>query len=169
MPEPLLFAKAFTIAMVASAFFVLAITKLRAVSATTLNLICVAAIAIGLGIGFWQIQLHWAWPAASALDRFLTIILPAVLIIELISTHRRVPVGMKWGMRLCLAMAAPRILIHQSVYLTDPDDGKLWQTNLSLLLCVGLIIGVWLSLDRLSRRIRDTVSIPLALCMSIQS
>ncbi|GAA5508693.1 hypothetical protein [Novipirellula caenicola] len=169
MPEPLLYAKTFVIAMVASALFVLAITKLRVVSAFRLNLVCIIAIAIGVGIGFIAMRLQWQWPAASALDRFLTLVLPAVLVIESITNHQRVPDRIKWGVRFCFALAAARILIHQSVYLTDPDDGKRWQFDCILLLCAGMVTAVWWSLGRLSRRSQDTVSISLALCMSIQS
>ena len=119
MPEPLLYVTSFAVALIASALFVLVITRLRRVQTTSLNLISATAIGVGMAIGFLVMKQQWAWPPASALDRFLTIILPAAICIQWIAAFERTPLWLTRLMRSCLVDAVPRILLHQSVYMNE--------------------------------------------------
>ncbi|WP_442505640.1 hypothetical protein SH528x_004437 [Novipirellula sp. SH528] len=169
MPEPLLYVKSFAVALIASALFELVITKRHGAATTSLNLISTPAIGVGMAIGFMVMKLQWAWPPGSALDRFLTIILPAAICIQWIAAARRTPLWLTWLMRICLVAAVPRILMHQSVYLNESGEWTLWQTYLAMIICSGLFGVVWLLMCRLSKRSSEAVSIPLSLCLSIQS
>ncbi|WP_372717208.1 hypothetical protein [Novipirellula sp.] len=169
MPEPLLYVKSFAVALITSAVWVLVITRLRREQTTNLNRISTPAIGVGMAIGLMVMKVQWAWPLASALDRFLTIILPAVICIQWIAAARCTPLWLTWLMRLCLVAALPRILLHQSVYLIDSDETPLWQSYLTMVICSGVLAVVWYSLCRLSKRSVESVSIPISLCVSLQS
>ncbi|TWU26269.1 hypothetical protein Pla52o_01220 [Novipirellula galeiformis] len=168
MPEPLLYCKAMGAAAIVSALIVLAIASLRRVPATWLNGVCVAAVGAGLASGFTVLSLRFVWPPLSGLDRLLTIILPATLAIEWVAGHRRLPRWGAWAMRLSIAAAAPRVLLHGSVYLSESSEWTGWQTHTILLLLGVLLCVVWGLLSQLSTRAAG-VSIPLALAMTIQS
>ncbi|GAA4455653.1 hypothetical protein [Novipirellula rosea] len=169
MPEPLLYVKSFAVALITSASLVLVITRLRRDLTTNLNLISTPAIGVGMAIGLMVMNVQWAWPPASALDRFLTIILPAAICIQWIAAARYTPLWLTWLMRLCLVAALPRILLHQSVYMIDSAEGTLWQSYLAMVFCSGVLGAVWFLLCRLSKRSTESVSVPLSLCISIQS
>ncbi|MBC8355246.1 MAG: hypothetical protein H8E66_24995 [Planctomycetes bacterium] len=169
MPEPLLYLKATAAAAIVSATFVLAMAGVRrSAIATWLNSTCVLAIGVGLAAGYSVLSLHLAWPPRNGLDRLLTIVVPLALIIELISGVERVPRWVAWFLRISLTATIPRILLHGSVYLSRSDnDWTLWQASLAMALCGALLAGAWSLLSCLSER-SPGVSIPLALCLSIQ-
>ena len=57
----------------------------------------VAAITCGLLAGYSTLKFSWPWPPANALDRFLAIVIPAILIIAEI-IHRLIEKpGMAFG------------------------------------------------------------------------
>ena len=169
MPEPLLYLKAIGAAAVVSAMFVLAMAGLRRpAGAGRLNAACVFAIGFGLAIGYYVLALQVAWPPKSALDRFLTIVLPAALVVELIGGFQRVPRWVVWLLRLALAAAIPRILLHGSVYLGDYSNAwTLWQATMVLAISGGLLASVWSLLAWLPQR-SPGVAIPISLCLATQ-
>ena len=80
MPEPLLYLKATTIAAIASALFVLAMTSAsRPASAKWRESASILGIGLGLALGFYVLSWRWVWPPANGLDRLLTIVVPADL------------------------------------------------------------------------------------------
>src|SRR4051794_17292706 len=104
MPDPLLYVAAQGTATVASAVFLLAIGPLgKPVSIVRFQAVAVVGIAGGLGAGYYVLRLHVAWPPLNGLDRFLTIVLPAALGMELAATIPRVPRSLAWLMRFTLA------------------------------------------------------------------
>lgn len=168
MPEPLLYLKAMSAAAIVSAMLVLAVAGVRwPAGATRLNSACALAMTLGLAIGYYVLSLRLAWPPANGLDRLLTIVVPATLAIELIAGFERVPRWVAWLLRVSLAAAIPRILLHDSVYLSGTgSEWTLWQAGAALAVCAGLLAGVWSLLAWLTQRSQG-VSISLALCMSI--
>jgi len=173
MPEPLLYLKAMGAAAVVSALFVLAAAAVRRTASTArlnvarLNAACVLAIGFGLALGYCVLDWRFAWPPRSGLDRFLTIVVPAALSIELLAGFNRVPRWLAWLLRMSLAAAVPRILLHGSVYLSGSGDNwNLWQAGAALAACGGLLASLWILLSWLSRR-SPGISIPLALCPAI--
>lgn len=165
MPEPQLYLQAMGAAAFASAMFVLAMAWVRrSIDATWLNSASVLGIGLGLVVGYYVLSFRLIWPPMNGLDRFLTIALPAVLTVELISGLHRVPRRIAWSLRLILSAGMPRILLHDSVYLSN---WTLWQAVIALAVCGALLVGLWSLLSCLSKRCPG-VSIPLALCLTIQ-
>jgi len=168
MPEPLLYMKAMGVAGIASTAFVLAICLLRrSVNTNWLNTACVVGIGVGLTIGYALLSLNLSWPPTSGLDRLLTIVVPVTLGIELIVGFGRVPRAVAWVLRVGLSLAIPRILLHNSVYLSGAGDWTLWQTSITIVGSGVLLALVWSLLCCLSQR-SGGISIPFAICLAIQ-
>ena len=90
MPEPLLYLKATGVAAIVSALLLMAMVEMRRSSnATWLNSACVLAMGVGLALGSYLLSLRLDWPPLNGLDRLLTIVVPAVLVIELIAGFQR--------------------------------------------------------------------------------
>src|SRR4051812_34592743 len=110
MPDPLLYGAALGTATVVSAVVVLSIAWLgKPVSTGRLQSAAVVGIASALGAGYYALLLHVAWPPLNGLDRFLTIVLPAALCIELAATISRVPRSLVWLLQFTLASTMGRI------------------------------------------------------------
>jgi len=169
MPEPSLYLQAMGAAAIVSALCVLVLAGVRRpASAARLNSACVLGLGLGLAAGYHALTWRWAWPPVHGLDRFLTIVIPAVLGIELIAGFQCVPRWVAWCLRMGLAVTTPRILLQGSVYLSGPgSDWTLWQTGAGLAVCGALLAGLWGLLGRLFER-SPGVSIPLALCLTTQ-
>ena len=170
MPDPKLYLLAMASSVVASLLFVLATSAVaRPASATWLNVASILGIGLGLAVGYKVLSLRLAWPPLNGLDRLLLIVVPSAIGIELIAGFSCIRRSIAWLMRICLATAAPRILLHGSVYLSGPGNGQeLWRSAAQLVLCSILLIGVWRLLTLLSVR-SPGISIPLALAMTAQS
>jgi hypothetical protein len=116
---------------------------------------------VGVGAGFYlgAVLLH-VGPRKQLdedRDRFLLLITPAVIIVELIAAWHRIPAWAAWVPRLLIAAAAARVLLHGSIWLPDPEDPdskRRWtqeQTILSLNALAADLIALWLLLSLLAR------------------
>ncbi len=170
MPDPKLYLLAMAASAIASLLFVLAATAVvRPTSTTRRNVASILGIGLGLAVGYNVLALRLAWPPVKGLDRLLLIIVPATIGIELIAGFPCIPRSVAWLMRTCLAVAAPRILLRGSVYLSSPgSDRDLWLSGAELVLWSSLLIGTWRLLTLLSAR-SPGISIPMALAMTTQS
>ena len=54
------------------------------------------------------------------MDRLLVIVIPAALIVELLSAFPKLPRWLVWALRLAIAGGFARVLLHGSIYLSDP-------------------------------------------------
>ena len=169
MPDPLLYVQAMVCAASVSALCVLTMVAARRTAGKTLlNVACVIGIGLGLAVGCGVLSLHPSWPPANALDRFFAIVLPVVLGIELVAGIQCVPSWGAWFLRIGLAAAIPRILLHGSVYLSGSDiDWPPGRVYTALVLCGAMLMGVWALLALLARR-SPGVSVTFALCLTIQ-
>ena len=166
MPDPLLYMNAIGVAVIVSTLSVLAMARARKNSGPTwLSSSCVVGMSLGLALGYYVLALHLAWPPMNGLDRFLTLVLPAALVIELVAGFDRVSRPLAWLLRMSLAAATPRILLHGSVYLSG-DEWPLWQAVMTLAVCALLLACLWGLLSWLSQR-SPGVSIPFALIQAI--
>ena len=165
MPDLLLYLQAVVVALSASALAVLALGwRAKSPSQMLVSSICVAGVAIGQVAGCIWLRLPVGWPPASALDRYLVVLLPAAMVVELLAALPKFP---PWGvpaLRCLLAASMARVLLHQSVYL---DEWTAWQAVMALAVCAALASGVWLLLARLAER-SPGISLPLALALAIQ-
>jgi len=169
MPDPWLFLKALSGAALASMLIVLASVLVgRRLGLMRQNWVAVLASAVGLIVGEVVLGLRLDWPPANGLDRLLQIVVPAVLIVELFSAFSSVPHWCAWVLRLSLAGAIPRILLHASVYLSrSGGEQPGLKSAADLVGYSALLAGTWFLLWWLSQR-SPGVSIPLALAMAIQ-
>ncbi|PHS06123.1 MAG: hypothetical protein COA78_14630 [Blastopirellula sp.] len=167
MPDQNLYLKAIEATAIISTICVLLIAALqRFGSKKYLSIGYVIAISCGLAVGYYMLSLQLAWPPRNALERFLTLVLPAVLVIELVAGFHRLPNWSVWLFRVTLALILPRILLHDSVFLMGSEYGwLLWQIYLVQLVCGVLLIGLWALLSKLTER-SPGVSISLAIQMS---
>lgn len=154
---------------IVSAVSMLAMASLRRFAGMTwLNSASVVGIGVGLSAGYRVLALQLAWPPVSGLDRFLTLVIPAAAAIELVAGFDSVAKWFAWFLRVSLAAATPRILLHDSVYLSDSDfTWSLWEASAILACCGVLIAALWGLLAWLHSR-SPGVSIPLALCLTVQ-
>ena len=148
----------------------------------SLNLASVMGIACGLLAGYRMLHLRVSWPPVSALDRLLTLIIPAVIGVELLAGWNRVPRWLPWCLRVGLALLLPRVLLHGSVYLSDTGAWPAWRSGVLLIVnSVLLALMWWLMLAMARKRAMSgndsqsedwgppaAVSASLSLCLSIQ-
>ncbi len=178
MPDPFEYLKAVLAAIVASTTILLTfrvISRNRGrVMSETAN---VVAMACGVLAGYFTLNFSWPWPPANALDRFLTIVLPAILIIELIAAingdcsatdstdvdpNDRGLASLKtrkwlWIARCFLSCGIGRILMQGSIYLdaSNSSSREAWliQNMPGILLISSLVLmAMWFALNRLAAR-----------------
>lgn len=194
MPDPFEYLKAVLAAIVASttillAFRVLSRKRSRVMSETA----NVVAMTCGVLAGYFTLKFSWPWPPANALDRFLTIVLPGTLVIEISAAiirdcppadstagpanlHLRVRRSVHcllWIARFGLCCGIGRILMHGSVYLkasnSSTRDAWLIQNMPGILLISALLLmATWYALTRLAARAVSS-SILLSLSLSLLS
>lgn len=152
----------------------------------TASIIEVIAVVAGLIAGYRVLQFEWVWPPANAINRFLTIILPAAVIVELISGLAPVPANpearclkgaglfsiLVVGLRAGLFASIGRVLLHNSVYLkvfsgVDATWSG-WQLSVLLTVSAGLLMVMWLLLSRLEKR-DGSGSVTASLALSIMT
>ncbi len=127
------------------------------------------ALASGISTGCRILFPQMEWSLTSALDRFLWLILPTSLLIELAGCVPAVPRATLWFLRLCAAMLCGRILLHGSVYLASDTEGWSFLRILTLLLITGLSLSLmWILLTRLLSS-KAPATVPASISLSILS
>jgi hypothetical protein len=154
MPDPLLYLKAMGMAAIASAVGGLAIVAARRKGhAVWLCAACVFSVAAGLVVGYSLLALQLSWPPRNGLERFLLLIAPAILCVELLAAISSLPRWSVWSLRVTLALVLPRVLLHGSVYLGASEHA--WPARQALLVMTAgglLLAALWGLLTLLSRR-----------------
>jgi|SRR5579872_1527155 len=167
MPDPVLFAQAVVATAVAGAIFVLAAGWTRkSASARRVNVASILAIGLATALGYDILKLLPRWPPVNVLDRFVILVLPAAILVELVAAARPVPRPIAWLLRAALAAAAGRVLLHGSSYLDGTATGwTVQQTWTALAVAAVIALGTWGLLSWLARR-SPGVSIPLAIAQT---
>jgi len=155
MPDPSLYLKALIAAAGSSAVIVLVFRLiLRKTVCSVAPVAPVLAFCAGLLAGYRVLEFEWSWPPANALNRFLMMVLPATVILELlVGLAETVCFGAKvsnktrfdespmpepspaqsagrvlripvTALRLSLFFFLGPILLHGSVYLQDGGRGN---------------------------------------------
>jgi len=186
MPDPISYLKASLAAVFASAMIVLAFRLVMRKSVHPIAaVIGVLAVGAGAVTGYGVLHFSWTWPPATALNRFLMIVLPTTVVVELLAAvFGRARTGIlaksaatgsgslcAIGLRLALYASVGRILLHDSVYLSDvgrgnPDAWTFAQTLTIPGSSFAGLIAAWSLLCRLSER-SAAGSITLSLAMAI--
>ena len=155
MPDLLLYVKAMAAAAIASMTGVLAIVAAwRKGQVTRMPVACVLSLAAGLLAGCSLLLLQWSWPPRNGLERFLLLITPTILVMELVAALPAFSRRIAWSLRVAFAVAVPRILLHDSVYLgSSGDSWQVWQACLVLAGGGLLLLVLWSLLTLLYRRV----------------
>src|SRR5262245_2035693 len=119
MPDPILMLKA----MLAAALAAAAITIIHALTGAKkpawLSLGAILGAMVGFSLGCWLLGIQPNWPPREDTDRFLFVLLPIVAVIELAATHAGKWRWVAWPLRTLVAVAAARVLLHDTVYVAD--------------------------------------------------
>jgi MFS family permease len=124
-------------------------------------------VGVGTYLGCWWLEFLPQWKLGEIESRFLYLLIPAILVVEMVAAFPYLPRWSAWGLRILLAGAAPRLLLHGSTYLADSAsaDTNEWTPAQTYLLLGGLaaaLLTVWAALVYLMRRTGDRCT-PLAL------
>ena len=197
MPDPFEYLKAVLAAIVASTTILLAFRVLSWKRGSEMpETASVVAMAGGMLAGYFTLNFSWPWPPANALDRFLTIVLPAILVIEFIAAingdcvtlnftatgstagdpnNRSMAIRKSrawlWIGRSLLCCGIGRILMHGSIYL-DASNGSTREAWLIqnmpgiLLICSPTLMAMWFALVQLAAR-GTSSGIVLSLSLSL--
>jgi hypothetical protein len=171
MPDPLVILRAMAIAGAVAAAVLLALSwPWRTPHPARSALGWTFGIALALLLGNWALGFDLQWPPKEDRYRFLLLVLPAAVAAEAIAAVPKVPRWGAWLLRLMVAVAAGRILLHGSVYLEDPGEIDLgqWTSEQRMRYFGGLAMAlfvVWALLGLLLH-ISPSRSVPLALAVA---
>ena len=174
MPDPIQMAKAMGLAFAASALMLGIFTwwgRRRATGPTWIDAGWVLGIGAGFYLGCWLLGLRPHWPPVEDMDRLLEIVVPAALVVELLAAFPRIPRWLIWTLRLALAGCVARVLLHGSIYLSDPAEPgtSAWPPARAWLI-LGLLAAAqatsWVLLVLLARR---SSAISTVVCLAIAS
>jgi hypothetical protein len=170
MPDPVLYFIAMCSAVGVSAIVVLTLGWLLSrTSPARTNLASIFGIGFGLAAGYYVLQLRLDWPPTNGISRLLFLVIPVVFLIELLAGSRLAPAWILWLLRITLAAATGRILLHGSVYLGGPrSEWTTFQAGQVLTICAAFLIAEWGLLSWLSRRSART-AVPLAISLTLQA
>jgi hypothetical protein len=125
---------------------------------------------LGLGAGLYAgcaVLGQWPrWPAPEDKDRYLVLLMPLVLAVEIIAALVPRPWWLSWLPRIGVAAAAAPILLYQSSYVTDlsgPGSAE-WSSRQALLIFTGLaaaLLAAWGLLALLSARTSERAAAPV--------
>jgi hypothetical protein len=129
--------------------------------------------ALGVGsawlLGCWLLDVRPGWPPREDKDRFLGLLLPATVLVELMATVGKAP-RVAWLLRLGIAAGAVRLLLHNTSYLADlAGPGTREWSAAQMWFWTGVpaaaLAAVWAALALLTRRAPGR-SVPLALALA---
>lgn len=168
MPDPVEWLLAMLAAAGSSAALAAAFGRRWRTSPARTNAAGILACGVGSVLGYGALKLCPAWPPAVALDRLLVIVLPSTIVVELLAAIPQAPRRLATALRIGLALALARVLLHDSVYLAVGDessDSAIHRTACLVLGGIG-IAGYWYLMLLLDRR-GAGCSLPLALSLAI--
>jgi hypothetical protein len=125
MPDPILILEALALAAAsASTAVLLARWPWRNSPPKRTAVAALAGVLFGIYLGCWWLGLLPNWPPREDQDRFLLVLLPAVVIMESAAVLIERLRWTTWALRLLIAALAARILLHGSVYVSDAVDAE---------------------------------------------
>lgn len=167
MPDMFLMAKgSAAAACLAAVIFLLFSWPWRIVSPKLRTLGSVLGAGTGFFVGWWILGVRPNWPPLEDTDRFLLILLPAIVVVELASTLLdRSPRRLRL-LRFLVGSGLTPLLLHKTIYLVDIGTAgtRLWpppKAAIILSLLALAIIAGWTSLIFLARR-SESASVPLS-------
>ncbi|OJW22595.1 MAG: hypothetical protein BGO49_01020 [Planctomycetales bacterium 71-10] len=165
MPDPILMLEALAAALVASALVAAAgrLGGRRWAAASQ-----AAAIALGVAAGLAVLKVHPRWPMREDQDRFLGLVLPAVVLLESLPGSVRFPGWARIGARLLASAAVAPALLFGSSYVADlaGPGSATWPPAQRCAILAGLgatLFAGWSLLNWTARRSGSAFRVPFAL------
>jgi hypothetical protein len=129
----------------------------------------VLGLAGGFYAGLFVLDLNPNWPPREVHERFLFILFPACLAVELLVIWLHPPKWFGWCLRLLIATATAPVLLYQTIYLADlaGPGSREWTVAQAAAILAALGAGVsvvWAGLTACARRVSGS-SILLALSL----
>ncbi|MGP0068382.1 MAG: hypothetical protein ACLQGP_32890 [Isosphaeraceae bacterium] len=167
MPDPILIAQATGLGFAASALLMGILSGWgyrRKASPAWIDAGWILGIGAGFYLGCWWLGLGPHWPPVVDMDRLLAIVVPAALGVELLATLPSIPRPLIWTLRMAVAGGVGRVLLHGSIYLSDPGEpGTLAWSPLWKAMILGLMAAAqgmaWVSLVLLAQRSRSATTL----------
>jgi hypothetical protein len=166
MPDPVLILKASAAALALTAVVFLVFGRMGGRP----GWVGAAGVGVGFFVGAWLLGARPQFPPREDQDRWLLILLPAAVVVEVAAAGLgRLP-WLAWSLRLVLAAGAAPLLLYGSRYVTDNagPGSREWTPEQTWLILGGLaaaLAGVWVLLDRLTGR-SAPAAVPLALALA---
>jgi hypothetical protein len=112
---------------------------------------CVLGVGLGFVVGCWLLGVRPNWPPGEDQDRFLLILFPAVFVVELLVSFPGQVQRLAWPLRILIAAAAGRLLLHRSTFITDlgVEGTPEWTTTQGHFILGGMAVAlvlVWAAL-----------------------
>ena len=170
MPDLVTLAVALTAAAITAALFlILCSLPWRQPRPTVVALGWVLGAATGFALGCWLLGVQPHWPPREDQDRLLLLLMPAVVMIEVLAVTA-LPRWLGWLLRAIAALAAARVLLHGTSYITDltgPDSSEWTPAQIGLVLggLGAALLTVWGALAVLTTR-PSGKSLPLVLALA---
>jgi hypothetical protein len=159
MPDPLVIATATGVAAgIAAVLLLVCGWPRRKAQAVWFDAGWLLGVGAGFFAGCWALGNRPHWPPREDQDRFLAMVLPAVLVVELLAAIRHVPRSLVLPLRSAVAASCAGILLYGSSYLADvggPGTQE-WSPLQAWLILGGLALtlaGEWACLGSLARRV----------------
>ena len=117
----------------------------------------IVAIGVGFLLGCWILGNRPRWPFREDQDRLLGLVIPATIVVELLTVWPKLSRWVTGPLRLAVVAGAAPVLLYGSSYLTDVagPGTREWSPSGTWLILGGLALAlgaVWALLSLLSRR-----------------
>jgi hypothetical protein len=117
----------------------------------------VVGVAVGFAVGCWWLGIRPHWPPREDQDRFLLLVLPAVVLVELLATWNAVPARLVAAARVAILCLTGRVLLDGTSYLADLSGpgSREWSPLAAWLILGGLAVwlsATWVLMARLTER-----------------
>jgi hypothetical protein len=158
MPDPWLLLQGIAVAAGLAAAVLLALAwPWRAPSPAALAVGAAVGVGGGFLLGVLRIGVWPHWPPREDIDRFLLLLLPIVVVVEIIAAVPPLPRYAPWILRALVAIGATPLLLYDTIYLADVagPDSREWSATQTAIILPSLALGlaaVWTVLLLLAKR-----------------
>jgi hypothetical protein len=168
MPDPLLYLKSAGMAAMVSALCVLILAARQGRDhPPRLTVACLVACGLGIAAGCWLLGWRAGWPT-NALDRFVKLVIPGCLLVELLTARLSGRPARRWLVRTAWIATVPPTLLFGSVHVVEGHAGGMGMTPAVLYVASGLMLAAtWFPLDWLNDRLSAQMPLMAALGSAI--
>lgn len=171
MPDPVMMGKAVMLAgLVALVLMLVGGSPWAAPRPRGMAISWTVGVGAAFYVGCWMLGLRPEWPAREDQDRFLILLMPSVLAVEVVAGMGAFPTRLVWLLRVFVAVGAAGVLLHNSGYVADLSGpgSRQWSTGTAVAILGGLglaFAGAWVGLTLLATHVPSR-ALPVALALA---